>query len=40
MDKVLKYGVNNHFEYSEHPPIARCGDERTINIFASIPNVK
>ena len=38
-DKVLRYGENNQVEFSEHPTVVQRGNERTINIYAAIPNV-
>ncbi len=33
------YGENNQVEFSEHPTVVQRGNERTINIYAAIPNV-
>lgn len=38
-DKVLRYGENNQIDFSEHPTVVQRGDERTINIYAAVPNV-
>ena len=38
-DKILRYGENNQVEFSEHPTVVQRGNERTINIYAAIPNV-
>jgi len=38
-DKVLRYGENNQVEFSEHPTVVQRGNERTINIFAALPDV-
>lgn len=38
-DKVLRYGENNHVDFSEHPTVVQRGDERTINVYAAVPNV-
>lgn len=38
-DKVLRYGKFNQIEYSEHPTVVQRGDERTINIYAAVPDV-
>ena len=38
-DKVLRYGENNQVEFSEHPTVVQRGNERTINIYAAIPDV-
>lgn len=38
-DKVLRYGENNQVDFTEHPTIVQRGEERTINIYATIPNV-
>lgn len=38
-DKVIKYGENNKKDFSEHPTVIQRGEERTINIYAAIPNV-
>lgn len=38
-DKVLRYGENNQVDFSEHPTVVQRGDERTINIYAAVPNV-
>lgn len=38
-NKVLRYGENNQVEFSEHPTVVQRGNERTINIYAAIPDV-
>ena len=38
-DKVMKYGVNNQVDFSEHPTVVQRGKERTINIYAAVPDV-
>lgn len=38
-DKVLRYGENNQVDFSEHPTVVQRGEERTINIYAAVPNV-
>lgn len=38
-DKVLRHGENNQIDFSEHPTVVQRGDERTINIYAAVPNV-
>lgn len=38
-DKVLRYGENNYVDFSEHPTVVQRGNERTINIYAAIPDV-
>ena len=38
-DKVLRYGENNQFEFSEHPVVVQRGEKRIINIYAAIPDV-
>lgn len=38
-DKVLRYGENNQFEFSEHPIVVQRGEKRIINIYAAIPDV-
>ena len=38
-DKVMKYGKNNQVDFSEHPTVIQRGKERTINIYATIPDV-
>lgn len=38
-DKVLRYGENNQFEFSEHPMVVQRGEKRIINIYAAIPDV-
>lgn len=38
-DKVLRYGENNQVDFSEHPAVVQRGNERTINIFVSVPDV-
>ena len=38
-DKLLRYGENNQVEFSEHPTVVHRGNERTINIYAAIPDV-
>ena len=38
-DKVLRYGENNQFEFSEHPVVVQRGEKRIINIYAAVPEV-
>lgn len=38
-DKVLRYGENNQFEFSEHPAVVKRGEKRIINIYVAIPDV-
>ena len=38
-DKVLRYGENNQFDFSEHPLVVQRGEKRIINIYAAIPDV-
>lgn len=38
-DKVVKYGENNRVDFSEHPTVVQRGNERTINVYAAVPNV-
>ena len=38
-DKVLRYGENNQFEFSEHPAVVQRGEKRIINIYAAVPDV-
>lgn len=38
-DKVLRYGENNQFDFSEHPTVVQRGEERIINIYAAVPDV-
>ena len=38
-DKVLKYGENNKVDFSEHPTVVKRGSVRTINIYATVPDV-
>lgn len=38
-DKALKYGKNNNVDFSEHPTVVKCGNVRTINIYAAVPDV-
>lgn len=38
-DKVLRYGENNQVDFSEHPTVVKRGEERTINIYAAVPDV-
>lgn len=38
-DKVLRYGENNQFEFSEHPVVVQRDEKRIINIYAAIPDV-
>lgn len=38
-DKMLRYGKFNQIEYSEHPTLVQRGDECTINIYVTVPDV-
>ena len=38
-DKVLRYGESNKFDFSEHPTVVQRGEERIINIYATVPDV-
>lgn len=38
-DKVLRYGENNQFEFSEHPAVVQRGEKRIINIYAAVSDV-
>lgn len=38
-DKVLRYGENNQFDFSEHPSVVQRGEKRIINIYAAVPEV-
>lgn len=38
-DKVMRYGENNQVEFSKHPTVVQRGDERTINLLVSTPDV-
>lgn len=38
-DKVVRYGENNQVEFSEHPTVVQRGNERTINLLVSTPDV-
>lgn len=38
-DKVLRYGENNQFNFSEHPAVVQRGEKRIINIYAAVPDV-
>ena len=38
-DKVVKYGENNKIDFSEHPTVVQRGSERTINLYAAVPDV-
>ena len=38
-DKVLRYGESNKIDFSEHPTVVRRGSERTINLYAAVPDV-
>lgn len=38
-DKVLRYGENNQFDFSEQPAVVQRGEKRTINIYAAVPDV-
>lgn len=38
-DKVLRYGESNKNDFSEHPTVVQRGSERTINLYAAVPEV-
>ena len=38
-DKVLRYGENNQFDFSERPVVVQHGEKRIINIYAAVPDV-
>ena len=38
-DKVIRYGVENQVEFSEHPTVKKRGKAKTIRIFVSVPEV-
>ena len=38
-DKVVRYGEKNQVEFSEHPTVVQRGNERTINLLVSTPDV-
>ena len=38
-DKVVKYGRNNQFDFSEQPKVVQRGEERIINIYAVVPDL-
>lgn len=38
-DKVVKYGRNNQFDFSEQPKVVQRGEKRIINIYAVVPDV-
>lgn len=38
-DKVVRYGEKNQVKFSEHPTVVQRGNERTINLLVSTPDV-
>ena len=38
-DKVIRYGINNQFDFAEHPVVIQRGEKRTINICVAVPAV-
>lgn len=36
-DKLVKYGKNNKFLYSEQPTVIGQGSQREINIYCTVP---
>ena len=38
-DKVIRYGINNQFDFAEHPTVIQRGEKRTINICVAVPDV-
>lgn len=38
-DKVIRYGINNQFDFAEHPAVIQRGEKRTINICVAVPAV-
>ncbi|MFR2012410.1 MAG: hypothetical protein ACLS49_13070 [Christensenellales bacterium] len=38
-DKVLRYGESNKIDFSEHPTVVQRGSERSINLYAAVPDV-
>lgn len=38
-DKVVRYGINNQFDFAEHPAVIQRGEKRTINICVAVPDV-
>ena len=38
-DKVVRYGINNQFDFAEHPAVIQHGEKRTINICVAVPDV-
>ena len=36
-DKVIRYGINNQFDFAEHPAVIQRGEKRTINICVAVP---
>lgn len=38
-DKVIRYGINNQFDFAEHPAVIQRGEKRTINICVAVPDV-
>ena len=38
-DKVVRYGINNQFDFAEHPAVIQRGEKRTINICVAVPAV-
>ena len=38
-DKMLRYRENNRVDLYEHPTVVQRGAERTINIYAAVPNI-
>lgn len=38
-DKVVRYDINNQFDFAEHPAVIQRGEKRTINICVAVPDV-
>lgn len=38
-DRVVRYGINNQFDFAEHPAVIQRGEKRTINICVAVPDV-
>ena len=38
-DKVIRFGVENQVEFSDHPTVKKRGKTKTIRIFVSVPEV-
>ena len=37
--QVVRYGINNQFDFAEHPAVIQRGEKRTINICVAVPDL-